>query len=267
MFDQSWGGPRWVDMLAGDVCELQPDGSVDRAHIGSVAAMLRPRTAGGWVVADEHGVLVCDEDDLHAVPRRIATLVDDPAVRMNEGGCDPAGNLYLGSMAYDSRPAGGCLYRVDPASAVTTVGGSVSISNGIDWSPDGRSCYYVDSPTHRIDRFSWSPDTGLTDRSSFVTLDEDPIFDGLTVDVEGNVWVALFGGSRVHCYRPGGALIDVIEVPARQVTAVTFAGRNLDKLIITTSRHGLGDNAEPAAGAVFTAHPGTRGQPARRFAG
>ena len=133
VFDQTWTGPRWVDMLAGDVCELQPDGSVDRAHIGSVAAMLRPRTAGGWVVADEHGVLVCDEDGLHAVPRRIATLVDDHAVRMNEGGCDPAGNLYLGSMAYDAaRRAVVCTASMPlpPSQQSPTTSASPTVSTG-----------------------------------------------------------------------------------------------------------------------------------------
>lgn len=267
VFDQRWAAPRWVDMLAGDVCELQHDGSVDRAHIGNVAAMLRPRIAAGWVAADEHGVLVCDQDSIHAVTRRVVTLNRDPAVRMNEGGCDPAGNLYLGSMAYDSRPGGGCLYRIDPTSAVTTVTERVSISNGIDWSPDDRSCYYVDSSTHRIDRFDWSAETGLTNRSTLVRLEEDPIFDGLTIDAEGNIWVAIFGGGRVHCYSPGGALAEVIEVAAHQVTAVTFAGPDLGELIITTSRHGLQGDAEPGAGAIFRVRPGTHGQPTRPFAG
>ncbi len=187
---------------------------------------------------------------------------------MNEGGCDPAGALYVGTTTYDHLPGWGTLFRFEADLAPRIVLDDVTVSNGIEWSPDGATAYYVDSTTLRIDRFSWPADAGLGDRRPFARIPAgagEP--DGLTVDAEGGVWVALWGGSAVHRYAPGGELTEVVELPVRQVSAVAFAGPELDRLVITTSRKGLGDQAEAAAGALFTARPGVRGMPVREFDG
>lgn len=260
-----WAGPRWVDMLKGDIGELRPDGSVRRRHVGAVAAMIRPRAAGGYLVAGERGLYLADEDDLDAPLQALPEVFDNSNVRMNEGGCDPSGQLYLGSMAYNSRTGAGSLYRIFDDTTVETVEDAVTISNGIDWSPDGSSCYYVDSATQRIDQYDWTP-TGLSNRRPLVDIAGPGMPDGLTVDADGQIWVAIFGGGQVHCYSPTGVLQHIIEVPAAQVTAVTFAGSDLDEVIITTSSHGL-DDAEDAAGALFHTHPGVQGQPVRTFLG
>lgn len=265
MWSPQWIGPRWVDMLAGNICELQPDGTIRRRHVGAVAAMIRPCAAGGYLVAGERGLHLADEDDIDAPLRALPDVFDNSDVRMNEGGCDPSGRLYIGSMAYDSRTGGGKLYRISGEHEAETVEDSVTISNGIDWSPDGGSCYYVDSPTHRIDRYDWTPAAGLSNRRPLVEIAGPGIPDGLTVDSDGQIWVAIFGAGQVHCYSPTGILQQLIEVPAAQVTAVTFAGETLDELIITTSRHSLGKNAEAGAGALFHAYPGVHGQPLRTF--
>ncbi|WP_152366059.1 SMP-30/gluconolactonase/LRE family protein [Microlunatus speluncae] len=266
VYSVRWAGPRWVDMLAGDILELRPDGEVARQHVGTVAAVIRPRRGGGHVIAGERGLLLADDDALDAPVRAQPEVWAGTDVRMNEGGCDPAGNLYLGSMAYDGRPGGGTLYRFGPDLAPTVAVPEVTISNGLEWSPDDALAYYVDTRTGRIDVFDWDPDGGLRDRRPFVEVDGEGGPDGLTVDAEGGVWVALYGGWAVRRYTAAGRLDEVIEVPARQVTALTFAGPELDQLIITTSRHGLEDDVGPA-GALFGARPGIRGRPVREFAG
>jgi sugar lactone lactonase YvrE len=144
--------------------------------------------------------------------------------------------------------------------------GEATVSNGLEWSPDGTLAYYVDSATGRIDVFDYGRDVGLVERRPFATI-EGGIPDGLTVDAEGGVWVALWRGSSVRRYAPDGALSAVIEVPATQVTACTFGGVHLDELYITTSREGLAPGDEPRAGALYVARPGVLGLPVRRFAG
>jgi sugar lactone lactonase YvrE len=252
-----WPGLRWVDMLVGDVLELSD--TVRRTHVGSVVAALRPVVGGGTVLALERGFALAD-DDLADV-RPLGEVWSDPTVRMNEGGCDPDGRFYCGSMAYDTRTGAGTLYRLDADGTVTPVVPDVTISNGLAWSPDGGTAYYVDTPTGRIDAFSYV-DGELRDRRPVVLIPaESGGPDGLTVDADGRIWVALWGGSAVHCYTPDGALAERLDLPTSHVTACTFGGPALDTLYITTSQDGIDMSAEPLAGALFQAHVGVRGLP------
>ena len=141
-------------------------------------------------------------------------------------------------------------------------------SNGIDWSPDGSRAYYADTDTHRVDVFDHDPVRGLSNRRPFVDLTRDGLRpDGLTVDAEGSVWIALSNGGAVRRYDCTGDLDEVIELPARKVTACTIGGPGLDTLYITTSREGLGPGEDPLAGSLFRATVGPIGLPAREFAG
>jgi sugar lactone lactonase YvrE len=257
-----WGGLRWVDMFAGDVLSLGPDGGVERRHVGEVAAVVRPRVGGGAVIGIERGFALEEPDGR---VRALEELWSDPSVRMNEGGCDPDGRFYCGSMAYDQRPGAASLYRLDPDGAVQVVLEGLTVSNGLDWSPDGRLAYYNDTATLSIAVYDYDRDAGLTGGRVFASLDNRP--DGLTVDAEGGVWTALSDGGAVHRYTPDGRLDAVIEVPARKVTACTFGGERLDELFITTSREGLEPGDDPLAGALFRAVPGVSGLPVREFAG
>lgn len=261
-----WPGLRWVDMLAGDVLELGGDGAVRRRHVGTVAAALRPRSNGGAVIGLERGFALAD-----ATLERIEPLGEvwqDDGVRMNDGGCDPDGRFYCGSMAYDERPGAGSLYRLDPDGTVSTVLSGVTISNGLAWSPGGDTAYYVDTSTHRVDAFDYDPGRGLTNRRPLLRIPEDAgAPDGMTVDAEGRLWIALWGGAGVRCYTTDGALAEHVPLPARLVTACTFGGPALDELYITTSRQGLPDGEQPEAGALFRYRPGVRGLPAHTFAG
>ena len=264
VWSERWGGLRWVDMLAGDILSLAGDGTVRRRHVGEVAAAVRPRRDGGAVIAVERGFTLEDADG-SLTP--LAPAWTDDGVRMNEGGCDPDGRFWCGSMAYDRRPGGAAVYRLDPDRSVRRVLDGVTISNGLEWSPDGSRAYYDDTATHRIDVFDYDTDDGLTARRPFVVLTDTERPDGLTVDSEGGVWVALNGSGVVHRYTPAGVLDEVVHLPTPKVTACTFGGPGLDQLFITTSREGMAPDDDPLAGSLFRAAVGVSGLPVREFAG
>jgi sugar lactone lactonase YvrE len=260
-----WGGLRWVDMLAGDILQLQADGTVGRRHVGTVAAALRPRSRGGAVIGVERGFVLEEPDGTLTT---LAQLWADPGVRMNEGGCDPDGRFYCGSMAYDKTPGAGALYRLDPDGSTHVVLEHVTISNGLEWSPDGSRAYYNDTETSHVAVFAYDAGAGLVNRRVFVPVArEEGRPDGLTVDAEGGVWVALNHGGVVRRYTPDGAQDAVVELPTPQVTACTFGGERLEHLYITTSRENLPPGHDPLAGSLFRADVGVGGRPVREFAG
>jgi sugar lactone lactonase YvrE len=262
VWSECWGGLRWVDMLAGDVLSLAADGTIERRHVGSVAAVVRPRRGGGAVIGVERGFVLESAD---GTLTHLDELWTDTHVRMNEGGCDPDGRFYCGSMAYDQQPGAGALYRLDPDLSVCTVLEGVTVSNGLEWSPDGSLAYYNDTPTQRVAVFNYDRESGLTDQRVFVEVPGHP--DGLTVDAQGGVWVAFADGGAIRRYTPDGMLDEVLEVPARKVTACAFGGPDLNELFITTSREGLEPSDDPLAGSLFRARVGVNGLPVREFAG
>ena len=253
-------GLRCVDMLAGDVLTLAGDGSVDRVHVGGVAAVVRPRRAGGSVVAVERGFLLQDDD---GTVTPLDPVWTDTGIRMNEGGCDPDGRLWCGSMAYDQAPGAASVYRLDPDRSVRAVLGGVTVSNGLDWSPDGTLAYYNDSGLKRTDVFD-VVDGELVNRRLFRDGDGTP--DGLTVDSAGNVWTAINGLGRVRCFSPAGELLADVDLPVRGATACTLGGEDLRDLYITTSKEGL-DDPEPEAGSVLRIRVDVPGRPVLPFAG
>lgn len=256
-------GLRWVDMLAGDVLSLRPDGSIERRHVGDVAAVVRPRVGGGAVIGVERGIALEDADGgLDTLPQ----LWSSSAVRMNEGGCDPQGRFYCGSMAYDQAKGAARLYRLDADGEIEVVLDGVTISNGIDWSPDGSLAYYDDTETGEVAVFDHDPERGLTGRRVLVDVGDDAP-DGLTVAGDGSIWVALAAGGAVHGYSPDGTLQEVVEVDATKVTACTFGGSALDRLYITTSQEDVDLAEDPLAGSLFVCEPGITGQPTRPYAG
>ncbi|WP_225754327.1 SMP-30/gluconolactonase/LRE family protein [Actinotalea sp. Marseille-Q4924] len=264
-----WGGLRWVDMLAGDLLTLRPGGRVDRLHVGEVAAFVRPRTAGGYIVAVERGIALADGPD--DVPVPLPPLWDDAGVRMNDGGCDPEGNLWAGSMAYDARPGGGDLWRVDTRGRGAVVLRGTTIANGIAFPSDGGPAWFNDSGEGRTDRLRpgtprWA-DVGpeSLDRST-VHRPDDGVPDGLVLDAEGCVWTALHGAGRVVRLSPDGAVLDAVTVPAHQVTACTLGGDDLRDLYITTSRENL-EEPEAQAGALFRVRVDVPGVPVLPFGG
>jgi sugar lactone lactonase YvrE len=264
---EAWGGLKWVDMLRGDVLSLRSDGTVDRLRTGStVAAMVRPRVGGGFAVVTEREFTLWDADGVREWASE-PVWEADAGIRFNEGGCDPDGRLLCGSMAYDRTPGAASVWRLGADRSIERVFDDVTISNGLGFTVDGSRMFYVDTPTRRIDVFDYA-DGVLSDRRPFVHVAEgvgNP--DGLWVDAEDGVWVALYGGAAVHHYDASGALADVVELPATKVTSCTLGGADLSTLYITTSRENLPDGEEPLAGSVFSAPAGVRGTPVRPFAG
>ena len=262
VWSERWGGLRWVDMLRGEILSLRRDGSVNRRKVGGVVAALRPRRFGGAVLALERGFAL---EEPNGSLTDLGDIWSDERVRMNDGGCDPDGRFYCGSMTYDQTPGAAALYRLDPDRSVHVVLEGVTISNGLEWSPDGSRAYYADTATRRIDVFDYDLTSGLTDRRPFVEIGGDP--DGLTVDAQGGVWVALYGRGAVQRYTPEGRLSETVDVPTPHVTACTLGGPRHDELYITTSQQHVDPVDDPLAGALFRADVGVPGVPARGFAG
>jgi sugar lactone lactonase YvrE len=262
VWSESWGGLRFVDMLAGDILSVNASGAVTRMHVGTIAAFVRPRTRGGYVVGLERGIGLADSAD--ALPTPQPELWSDPGIRMNEGGCAPDGSLYAGSMGYDQAEGAASLYRIDPTGSVSTFLPDVTISNGIDFSPDGSLAYYNDTSTGRTDVFDVVDNTLLNRRPFADGGDGSP--DGLCVDSEGNIWVALNSVGRVRLYAPDATILTEIDVPVRLVTACTLGGTDGRDLFITTSKENL-DDPEPEAGAVFSVRADVAGRPVLPYAG
>ncbi len=268
VWDAAVGAMHWVDMLAGDLLSLGADERVTRRHLAAeVLGAVRPRAGGGLVLGVERGFALLDPDA--TTPRLLPPVWTDTSVRMNDGACDARGRFYCGSMAYDEAPGRGKLYRLDPDGSTAVVLEGSTISNGLAWTPDGSLAYYVDTPTQRVDVLTVDSETGdFVDRRPLVTIpSEQGAPDGLTLDAEGCVWVALWGGRAVHRYTADGRLDAVVEIPASKVTACAFGGPELSDLYVTTSREGVDPADEPLAGALFRCRPGVRGVEVHTFAG
>jgi len=170
---------------------------------------------------------------------------------------------------FDPLPGAGALYRLDPDGRVSTVLEHVTISNGLDWSLDERLMYYIDSPELRVDVFDHDRATGALEnrRALLSTPEELGVPDGMTLDAEGFLWVAFYGGGRVRRYAPDGALDRELALPVAYTTSCAFGGAALDRLYVTTSRLEVEAGDTSAAGAVFELGPGVRGRAAYAFAG
>ena len=166
-------------------------------------------------------------------------------VRMNDGACDPQGRFWAGTMAYDESPGAGTLYRLELDGSCTTVLTGLTIANGIGWSPDGSTMYLNDSGTGCLEVFRFEMSTGaITNRRTLVRSDQPGVVpDGLTVDEEGGIWVALWGGGAVNRYAPDGSLLASLELPVERPTSCAFGGPDRATLFITTAREGLDDDA------------------------
>jgi sugar lactone lactonase YvrE len=266
----------WVDILGRQVHRgpIGADGGMERLetitvdrHVGAVA----PAIGGGYVLAAGPGFLFLDEtgqlDEL-AQPERGRT-----DVRMNDGACDPQGRFWGGTMAYDESPGGGALYRLELDGSCTTVLTGLTISNGIGWSPDGMTMYLNDSGTACVYAFGFDGSTGaISDRRTLVHTERPGVVpDGLTVDEQGGIWVALWGGGAVNSYEPDGTLRASIELPVERPTSCAFGGPERDILFVTTARVDLDDTQlarQPGAGRVFAIHGlGIHGLPCLPYRG
>ncbi len=269
VWDRATESLLWVDILRGEIHRYSPadDRDVSMRLPCTVSAAM-PCRDGGLVVAAGLGIARVDESSGQLTWIAHADRGD----RMNDAACDPAGRLWAGTLTVSQRPEASALYRL-AGSTLTQVLDDVTISNGLAWSPDGGTLYYADTHTERIDAFDYDAALGVaTGRRCFVDLHDAPGRpDGLTVDAEGGVWVAMAKGGEIRRFGPDGALDVVIDVHAPAVTSCEFGGVGLRDLYVTTACVGLGeaDLVEyPRAGALLRIRDvGVAGLPANEFRG
>lgn len=251
----------WVDISAGRLMRGRLDAldAPEVAEIGTALGAVTTMTDGSWLLAAGPGLA-------HLSPggkvRDLVTL--EPAdVRMNDAACDPVGRFWAGSMAYDERPGAGSLHLVDLDGRVTTVLRDLTISNGVGWSPDGTVMYLNDSGPSVTWAFDYDVDTGALARQRVLAEHRHGVCDGLTVDAEGCLWVALWGGAAIDRIDPGGRRLQRVEVPVEQPSDCCLVE---GRLLITTARHKLAAPG-PDDGRLYAADVGVDGPPVQPFLG
>ena len=276
-------GPVWdaasgtlyrVDLFAGVVHRYQPaSGLTGSVEVGEIIGCVVPRQSGGLLAATASGIYHLDPAT-GAKTRVSAIEADRPETHFNDGKVDPAGRFWFGSIAVDrTSDVLGDLYSLEPDLTVTHRLAGVDNTNGMDWSPDGRTMYYIDSLTRQVTAYDYDAASGaIANPRPLVTLPEGTgVPDGMTVSVDGTLWVAHWGGARVTRWHPAtGALLQTIAVPANLTTSCAFAGPALDELYITTARYQepiTALAAQPFAGGLFRYRTDTKGRPAAVFPG
>lgn len=265
-----------VDILRGRIHLFEPASGALRTldagqPVGAAVPRARAGGQGGLMLALRDGFATLD---IESEALRFVAHVefDKPGQRMNDGACDAAGRFWAGTMCMQERPGLGSLYRLDPDGSVHTMATGIGISNGIDWSPDTTRMYYVDSLAQRLDQFDFDLASGaITNRRELAAIDaNDGCPDGLTVDAEGAIWVALWGGSAIHRYLPDGTLDRILRLPVSHPTTCAFGGAALDELYITSATIKLSDSErrlQPLGGAVIRCRPGVTGRAAHPYGG
>ena len=269
IWDDRAGVVRWVDIWSGRVLS----GSLRDGRLADIDAVELGQTAGAVALADDGGLLV-------AAARGLATisaagdisfgpdlLGDRRDVRLNDGSVDPQGRFVVGSMALGDETGEEVLLRISADGAVETLREDRGLSNGIAFSPDGRTIYHVDTLAGTVSRHSYGPGRFDRDEPWTVVLDDLPHYpDGLTVSADGSLWVAQWGGSSVGRHAPTGELLEVVTVDATQASCPAFVGPDLDLLAITSAQEGLTTWSDHS-GAIFLADVGATGLPVPRWTG
>jgi sugar lactone lactonase YvrE len=256
----------WVDLQAGVLYRGRPGPAsvqlVGRTEVGYPLGAVAPTRDGGWLVAAGAGFARLTEDG--ALTWIAQPAAGQPGLRMNDGACDPAGRFWAGTMAYAETPGAGTLYRLDPDGTTTAMVSGTTISNGLGWSADATTLWFADSGRGSVDSFRFDAEAGtLSSRRTVIVVDpEEGVPDGLTVDAEDHIWVALFGGGEVRRYTPDGELVARVPLPVSCPTSCCFGGAELSTLFISTAQRMVAGEtgiSEPDAGRLFRADTGIRG--------
>lgn len=257
----------WVDILAGNVHRWKP-GEEDHEtfSIGQPIGSMGFRESGGFIVALKNGLHFWDPSTMDLVFLTDPES-DKPHARFNDGAVDRRGRFWAGTMDDNGKSA---LYRYDPDGSLHVMETGITCSNGIGWSPDNRAMYYSDSQVFKVYRYDFDLETGGISNRQVWNRWENGDPDGLTVDSEGFVWVAVWGGWCLERYTPSGQLIRRIEMPVEYPTCPIFGGPELDELYVTSAWYALGEehrDRQPLAGDLFRINAGVRGVPEPSFAG
>ncbi len=272
-----WGeGPIWwnhqllyVDIEKHSLHTYRPDTKEEKSWslsdtVGRIGTVV-PRAQGGLLVAGDTGIHFFDPTSGESRPI-IDPETDKTNNRFNDGKCSPDGRFFAGTISLVKNVGDATLYRLDPDLSLHTAYDNVTNSNGIIWSTDGATCYYIDTPRREVLAFDYSPETGLLtrERVAFSTKNIDASPDGMTIDAQDNLWIAFCHGACVVCYdATTGKTLHKIDLPCLETTACAFGGENLDELYVTTGIHSTVKEAD--AGRLFrirglgvtgiTAHP------------
>lgn len=244
----------WVDIPRGTVHWFDKDAEIGTLELGQAVGAVGLRRRGGFVVAARDGFGIVDRSTELEIVAPVEA--DQIATRMNDGSCDSAGRFWAGTMAYDTRPGLGAVYRLGPDHAVTKVLDGVSVSNGICWDDKAGLMFYVDSGTGQLNMYDYEPESGSVSRPRVLAVvnSSEGLPDGIAQDAEGCIWMAIWGGSSVRRYRRDGTLDAVIRLPTSQITSCAFGGEQLTELYITSAWAGLNNQQrmqDPLAGAIF----------------
>jgi sugar lactone lactonase YvrE len=256
----------WVELYEGRLHWLSLDGTAGRSvEVGRRVGSAVAATDGSMMLATDEGFARLDDDGV----RVVAPVEADVNSFLNDGKCDARGRLWAGTVGVGDDglavPAGGALYRLELDGSVTRCLAGTTIANGMDWTADDATFYFIDSGTATIDAWDFDLESGaIGGRRAVVEIArEDGFADGMCLDADGCIWTAVWGASEVRRYTPAGTLDQTVRLPVTQPTSVIFAGEDLDVLVITSaSRHLSPDERErqPHAGSVFCARPGASGR-------
>jgi sugar lactone lactonase YvrE len=264
----------WVDITRGVIHRYHPSSGLDdKFKVPQPVSALALREKGGLVLALRDGFAFFNTTNggLEMIGDPEENLPDN---RFNDAKCDPQGRFWGGTMSNKrwDEPSGS-LYRLDPDLKVVKMRGEVVCSNGMGWSPDGKTMYHTESFRYAIYAYDFDPSSGdISNRRVFATVDPKigGFPDGLTVDQDGFVWSVLNSVAKVVRYNPRGVIVAEIEVPVPRPCGCTFGGEHFDRLYITTARETLTDETLreiPLCGSVFVVEPGVKGFPEPHFRG
>lgn len=269
-WEEKSGTLYWVDILGRQVHAWR-NGRDESLQLDEFVGCVAPRLAGGLVAALKNSIWMLDMEA--GKGRQLAEVNETEANRFNDGKCDPAGRLLAGSMNMDETSPTGSLYILEAGKPVRKLLDGIRISNGLAWSPDYRTFYYIDTPTRQVRAFDYDLERGtLSNPRVAVTIPAALGWpDGMTSDMQGKLWIALWGGGRVTCWNPAdGRLEAEVPIPAAQVSACVFGGERRDVLYVTTARTGMDEAAlaaQPLAGGLFQIQTQVTGVPTFAFAG
>jgi sugar lactone lactonase YvrE len=260
----------WVDIKNGKVFRLDESGSRSEWRTPFRVGSLAPREGGGFVGGTDEGIALVDLEAgaFEIVARPEAHLAHN---RFNDGKVDRQGRFWAGTMDDRERGSAGTLYRIDPNLDCTAIDGGYVITNGPAFSPDGRLMYHSDTARQVTYLFDVGADGGAANRRVFLKFGQgDGYPDGMTVDREGCLWIAFWGGWCVRRFSPAGEMLQAIELPVEQPSSCVFGGPDLDRLYVTSATKGLDEASlamQPKAGGLFMLSPGVRGLADVPFAG
>ena len=271
LWNYKTGELMWVDIKKEILNIYNPaTGYNKEMFTGQMIGTVVPTESGNALVALQNGIYHFNIET-GAKKLLVDPEADLPGNRFNDGKCDPSGRFWAGTISLSGEKEVAALYRFDPDTTIHKMVDKVTISNGIVWSADKTKMYYIDTPTQKVMAYDYDDATGEISNSAVAVNvpTEMGSPDGMTIDENDNLWVALWGGSAVGCWNPvTGELIDKIEVPAKNITSCAFGDEDMGTLYITSAREAT-SNEElekwPHAGGVFKYRPGVKGVPAFYF--